>query len=103
MPCYTVQTVSVAFKVAHIDLLEKAAKSLGYNYAKIGNVVTLSSPGAVVKVDLTRGVAVAQDQQLVNELKRAYSQQAIKLAAKLGGWQVKNLSSTNGQLVRGCL
>lgn len=103
MPCYTVSEVNVTFKVAHVDLLAKAAKQLGYGYARIGNAITLSSPGAVVKVDLLRGIAVAQDQQLVNELKRAYSQQAIKLAAKLGGWQVKNLSSTSGQLVRGCL
>jgi hypothetical protein len=103
MPCYQVQTVSVAFKVAHVDLLEKAAKQLGYGYAKIGNSVTLSSPGAALKVDLGAGRCIAQDQQLVNELKRAYSQQAIKLAAKLGGWQVKNLSSSKGQLVRGRL
>ncbi len=103
MPCYTVNEVSVTFKVAHVDLLRKAAESLGYDYSKIGNTVTLSSLGAVVKVDLVKGVALAQSQTLVNALKRAYSLQAVKLAARLGGWQLKAASDSKGQLVRGCL
>jgi len=103
MPCYQVQTVSVAFHVAHVDLLRKAAESLGYTYGAAGATITLLSVGSIIKVDLVNGTAVAQDQRIVDELKRAYSQQALKLAAKLGGWQMKNLTATKGQLLRGCL
>ena len=103
MPCYQVQTVSVEFKVAHVDMLYKAAENLGYSWTKNENQIILTSAGSVIAVDLTRGTAEARDQRLVNELKRAYSQQALKLAAKLGGWQNINLTSTKGQLLRGVL
>ncbi len=101
MPCYTVNEVSVAFQVGYVDLLQKAATSLGYSWNRVGNVVTLSSIGSVVKVDLAAGRALAVDQGLVNELKRAYSQQAIKLAAKLGGWAMQSKTATRGLLLKG--
>ena len=103
MPCYQVQTVSVSFHAKNVALIQKAAESLGYKFSHIGSSITLSSAGSIVKIDIQAGKAVAQDQNLVDALKRAYSQQAIKLAAKLGGWQVKNLTSTKGQLLRGVL
>ncbi len=103
MPCYTVSIVNGEFRVAHVDLLEKAAKGLGYAYGRVGDAITLSSVGSVIKVDLGIGKALANDQRLVDELKRAYSQQALKLAAKLGVWQLKNLTRTKGQLLRGAL
>ncbi len=107
MPCYTVQTVSVAFKVAHVDLLELAIRALGWSSVESydRNKLVVGPIGVSLVINLATGQAeVRADQQpRLNELKRAYSHEAIKLAAKLGGWQVKNLSSTSGQLVRGCL
>ena len=104
MPCYQVQKVSVEFKAAHADLLEKAIQSLGWQYD--WNVArTFCRLGNGIELDLRSGQAtVNQGQQSkLNELKRAYSQQAVKLAAKLGGWQVKSITANKGQLLKGML
>ena len=108
MPCYQVQSVSVVFKVAHRDLLEKALRVLGWNSVESAGDsarLTIGPYGSSIVLDLRNGAAsFREDQQnLFNELKRAYSRQAINFAAKLGGWQIKNKSATKGQLVRGCL
>lgn len=108
MPCYEVRTVSVEFKVAHVDLLRKAVKDLGWRMEERGNDITVWSTGGYGVMTLDRRtdrMTMQPDQQgQCNTLKRAYSQQAIKLAAKLSnGWQNKNLTSTKGQLLRGVM
>lgn len=106
MPCYEVNKVSVAFKAAHADLLEKAIQSLGWTHAKDFNATdTTYVLGNGIRLNLTTGQAtVNQGQQpMLNELKRAYSHQAIKMAADLRGWKVNNLTANKGQLLKGVL
>ena len=102
MPCYEIQTLSVKFQANNDGLLEKAAKGLGYSWRLDAGYVTLTKPGASLSIDLAgERVSVRQDQQpLVNELKRAYSQEALRMAGRLGGWQVKMQSQQKGQLLR---
>jgi hypothetical protein len=104
MPCYQVNKVSVSFTAAHADLLEKAMQSLGWQYD--WNVAkTFYRLNNGIELNLTTGQAsVNQGQQpLLNELKRAYSHQAIKMAADLRGWKVNNLTANKGQLLKGVL
>lgn len=107
MPCYQVQTVSVEFHVAHVDLLEQAVRSLGWSSVVSADRRrwTVGPYMQSIAIDLDAGKAdVRIDQRIyLNQLKRAYSQQAVKLAAKLGGWQLKSLTATKGQLLRGVL
>ena len=105
MPCYEVKTVSVEFKVAHRDLLDKALDALGWtrdwNVAK-----TFCRLQNGIEIDLRIGKASMQasQQASLNMLKRAYSQQAVKLAAKLNGWQLSPAKNKlKGQLVKGAL
>jgi len=114
MPCYQVQTVSVEFKIAHRDLLDKALDALARDtigseamgWVRDWNIAgTFCRLQNGIELDLRIGKASMQASQQgqLNELKRAYSQQAIKLAAKLNGWQLKSKNNLNGQLVRGVL
>jgi len=104
MPCYQVNKVSVEFKIAHRDLLDKALDALGmardWNVAKTFCRLTNG-----IELNLRTGKAdIRSDQQVyLNAIKRAYSQQAVKLAAKLNGWQLKTTNNLQGQLVKGSL
>ena len=102
MPCYQIQKVSVEFKATHIDLLEKAANDLKLSFIRSGAMVSV---GGVIDIDLNKGTATfAQNYQgTVNSLKRSYSEQALKLAAKLGGWQIQKKNQNQGLLIRGSI
>jgi hypothetical protein len=100
MPCWQVQTVSVEFQVKHLDLLAKAAASLGYDYSRVGNLITLTAPRDTININLSASTATASNQQAVNKLKQAYSLEALKVASKLGGWQLQLKTGLKGSLVR---
>ena len=106
MPCWEVNTVSVEFHAKHVALLEKAFESLDWVRDLYWNAdKSLCRLPNGIELDLRAGRAecpVSQQPRL-NELKRAYSKQAIKLAAKLGGWQNQNLTQTKGNLLRGVM
>ena len=106
MPCWEVRTVNVEFKAAHADLLDKAIKALGWKSQKLdaNNLWVFSGWGAMTLNLATGKSTIREDQQAkLNELKRAYSAQAIKLAAKLNGWQVKTAGANKGLLTKGVL
>ena len=108
MPCYEVRTMSVEFKVAHRDLLERALKALGWSYHinSLNEVVTI--PGyfdAPITVNLLTGKAtITEGQQAnLNILKRAYSKEALRQVARLNSWTLNLTNATKGQLMRGVL
>ena len=82
MPCYTVRLVSVIFKAQNEGILKQAAEALGWGYSKQGNTAYIGA----VTVDLNTQTAQAYDQSDINALKRAYSQAAVKQAARAKGW-----------------
>jgi hypothetical protein len=93
MPCYEVRTVSVEFRAENRALLDAAIRSLSGGLA----VVEQSYDGRLnlgygaIKLDLDAGRAEVRDgyQGHLNELKRAYSREAIKAAAKRCQWSCK--------------
>lgn len=107
MPCYQVQTVSVEFKIAHRDLLDKALKTLGWAFVNNGQhyTICLSPTSRNILLDLGTGKATLNNDQQgkLNELKQAYAMEAIKLATQSVGWRVNLTTKTTGQLVRGCI
>lgn len=107
MPCWEVRTVNVEFKAANAALLDKALKELGWQYRVDGKIVRVSGRSAydsTIELDLVAGRATIQPEQQarLNELKRAYAKQAVKLAAKLNGWRVVE-KGNKGLLQKGCL
>ena len=80
MPCYEVNLVSVEFKAENEDLLKRAATALNWDYFKNGLGVQV---GPVV---IQGERASARAQESINVLKRAYSQEVVKAAAKSKGW-----------------
>jgi len=107
MPCYTVQTTDVKFKVEHMDLLEQALKALNWTFAKDlsydRSTVKAYLLGNGIRIDLTTGLArVTESQQdKLNELKRAYSKEALKKFAKLNQWSIPATGKVNkGTLIK---
>lgn len=101
MPCYEVRTLSVEFKAEHIDLLEKALDSLGWirdwNGAK-----TFCRLNNGIELDLRTGKATIQEgqQDRLNQLKRAYSMEALKQVTVKNRWQINKIKATKGSLIR---
>lgn len=89
MPCWTIQTNSVELVKCDNVTLQAALKSLG---------VTVSYDGAFyldgqrVRIDGGRLLGFGRPDQLsgiANQIKRAYSAEAVKQAAQRNGWTVK--------------
>ena len=90
MPCYEVRTVSVEFKAENRQLLDAAIKATGMRIWKHDADVVNLEYGKII-LDLKAGTARIEDgcQDRLNELKRAYSKECVKAAAKKTAWAIK--------------
>ena len=103
MPCYQVNTMSVQFSAKHLDVLKRAVDALGWGMATYGgSVVTVFCDNYSMTIDMAKGQATipAEAQSALNQLKVAYSQQALKKAAKAKGWAYNATSKQKGYLTR---
>jgi len=93
--------MSIEFKAAHADLLEKALNTLGLSYNTNYNTQEFFV-GAGIQINLKSGKATIQEgqQDLLNQLKRAYSMEAIKQVAVKNRWVVSKSKPTKGSLIR---
>jgi len=106
MPCYTVQTMSVAFKAQNEDLLIAALNELDWKFQKIGRKISILGQGIVLDLATEQavltgaGLQVAQDN--LNQLKRAYAMEAVKQLTRKQHWSIKLKagSATAGELQR---
>ena len=96
MPCDSRITSSVEWTGnTDVKLLAEAMKSLGYIVGAVGTALRFHNPetGVVGTYDGRKSLMTmntTRDQVVdMNELKRAYSAQVVKAAAKRFGWQVK--------------
>ena len=93
MPCYTVQTMSVAFKAKHKDMLLAALMELNWQYQEIGQKIRILSQG--ITLDLATEQANLQSSNLqasqdqLNTLKRAYAMEGVKVLARKQHWAIK--------------
>ena len=90
MPCYEVRTVSVEFKAENRKLLADAIRATGMEVTGSTDKVITLGYGAI-ELNLATGKAEIREGQQghLNQLKRAYSAEAIKAAAKKCQWGVK--------------
>lgn len=86
MPCYEVNLITMEFKAAKEGLLKAAAESLGYTFEKYGNLIRVENRTGSYSVSIRDGLATSSNQENINALKRAYSVETIKQAAKAKGW-----------------
>jgi len=111
MPCYMVQTVSVEFKASNAELLRKALEALDWKVCSwTNNQVIVQPKNSYQSLTLNLGVGKAQiqssQQSQLNELKRAYSLQALTMASQGKGWGLlmqHTTTGTKGRLVRSYL
>jgi len=90
MPCWEVRTVSVEFKADNRALLNAAIEELGWRHQVASNGEVIINGGDIT-LDLVRERATVRDSQqaALNQLKQAYSRQAVKSAAKRFNWACK--------------
>ncbi len=101
MPCYEVQMISVKFKAGYRDLLMKAITATGMVHeVRADGKIDLNQGSCVL--DLEKGTAEMRRafQSQLNRLKRAYSNEAIKLVAKTNLWMNKTTATDEGRLIR---
>ncbi len=90
MPCYEVRTLTVEFRAENRTLLDAAIKAIGsYAGEQFGDRLYID--GGDIVLDLAAGMAEVRTgyQGRLNELKQAYSREAVKAAAKRVNWACK--------------
>jgi hypothetical protein len=86
MPCYQINTVSVEFKAANKEILQKAVKALGWRF--IGELILTDYATITIKDGQATGVPSE-----VNALRTEYARQVVdhaKAWAQSKGWQVSS-------------
>jgi hypothetical protein len=105
MPCYQINRISVAFKVEHLDLLQKAAASLNWRAEKKGDTICIyDGTFLLFTIKDDEAIVDAREEETVNKLKLAYSEEALKHEAtkiKLKGWTVEKKSKRKMVFVKG--
>lgn len=90
MPCYEINLISVKFGGQSVALLEEiGARMDGRGLWQVKGVVI------DVKAGTMRG-----SQEAINQVKRAYSQAAIRQAARRNGWTVTRKSENVFEAVK---
>ncbi len=104
MPCYSRINSTIEWtEGTDATLLASALKQLGYIVGQAGKVVRFSHPDLDVSgtFDGRTGTMQVDTNTLdQNQLKRAYSAEVIKSAAKRFGWTAKQATDTQFQVTR---
>ena len=92
MPCYATYTISVELAGMHPEVLKLAVESLGYKVTQTASGLHFYHQGSQIRIE-NGCIALDQKQlQLVNEIKRAYSRQVIRIACERYGLELQPLS-----------
>lgn len=93
MPCWQVRLTTVDFNMKSVDLLEKAAKSLGYkvNIEREGKQVVVYDYSTMIRLDLENQKATFDltNMNKFNHLKKTYSIKVAEDMAKKHKWLFK--------------
>jgi hypothetical protein len=93
MPCYEVRIISVELKIASKAILLDAIKGLGLSHrlSSDGKMIYLTG----VEINLETGIANLEGgyQDVFNQIKQAYSREAVKTVAKKFAWATKTQGS----------
>lgn len=96
MPCYTQREVTVELNVANPELLTAGLKAAGFTVQTTprGFYVT-NSKGLQAHIRDGKITTAAQTESIINEIKRAYSGEVVRTAAKRFGWNLNKTSEAN--------
>lgn len=92
MPCDTIQTSTINLgNIGDRGLLKKALEEMGYRVTLTSDRIQFGNGrnGGVVYADGRVDLQGAATELSVNEIKRAYSVEAVKLASQKFGWSVR--------------
>lgn len=95
MPCWTVRETSVELAAADPDILRRGLEAAGFELSMYGSALLVMRGGQIVaelengRVTVNRG-----DTGIVNEIKRAYSAEVVKVAAKRFGYSLTTNKQT---------
>jgi len=84
MPCYEVNLMNVQFKVENVELLLSSLKNSGQSVYRVGE--DLVYIGSYTKINLREGTITGTDMKFINSIKRGYSKEVVKVAAKRNKW-----------------
>jgi len=108
MPCYSIRTISVEFKVSNIDLLKKAIEKIEGTY--LGNNEEFlnfrTNDGRYVNINFKKETISSLNftekglATFSNSIKRAYSEVVIDEVAKKNRWILQKLNKDHYNLQR---
>jgi len=91
MPCWEVNTLSVEFSGRSEELL----RAMGAEKVRAG-IWRLGS----IKIDTNQGTITGRSQELINQVKRKYSEAAVMKAAKVNRWSVTKKGQRKFQAIK---
>jgi hypothetical protein len=106
MPCWQITRMEVKFKAQNRQLLDAAIKALGWRVVgKQDSLRIYTDRSAEIEVNLPaeKATIVNGDQNVLNQLNRAYSQQVLQQMPTMLGWQNQIKNPLEGSLVKGVL
>ncbi len=95
-PCWQIQTISIEFKTKHKELLKKALKNEEIGFYESRNKLYISGDRLILDLDRQEASVIDNDYTLLNKIKVAYSETAIREIARKKNWALKKIG--NGKL-----
>jgi hypothetical protein len=103
MPCFTNQRISLEFKAEHLDVLEDAAKALGYRPQRVGETLTFYTANGTATFRDGKLNINSRDRNIVDKLNRSYCEQVIERVGALGkkyGWAMSKVSANKYRMAK---
>jgi hypothetical protein len=94
MPCYTVRTIQQDLTVGDKDVLVRGLKAAGFTVSENANGIMATKGYEAAVIAGGRIETTEAGKHLINEVKRAYSNEAVRTAAKRYGWLLQPQATT---------
>lgn len=90
MPCDSIQTNQIDFKIVNRETLVSVLKAMGFEHiAKNGEALDFYAGGQRYQISRGQLVGYGNVGILADKIKQAYSRQTVMQAAKRFGWSVE--------------
>lgn len=96
MPCYTQREVTVKMEASEPAILEAGLKAAGFQVRTTPTGLYVQNRQGVA-AHIRSGQITTQENtsSIINEIKRAYSGEVVRVAAKRFGWKLSATSDAN--------
>ena len=92
MPCNLIRITTLQLNAAHPMLLKSAIEGLGYRVESINGCLYCYGNGRSFRIANGEITVATKDLDVVNQVKRAYSQKVVQTAARKYGWNLKRIA-----------